>query len=143
MTESENLKRLLAIDYGTKRIGLALCDPLMTFAYPYKTILNSNKVWSELLKIIKEQNVSSIILGYPLKEDGEPGAITKDVLNFKKILEEKFKIEVILRDERYTSSVALEQIKESVTKKSRRMDKGLIDRNAASVILQDYLNENN
>ncbi len=141
MSEPENLKRLLAIDYGTKRIGLALCDPLMTFAYPYKTISNDNKVWNELLKIIKEQNIAGIILGYPLKENGEPAAITKNVLKFKKILEEKFKVEVTLRDERYSSSVALEQIKESVTKKSRRMDKGLIDRNAASVILQDYLNE--
>ncbi len=141
MAYSEELNRMLGIDYGVKRIGLALCDPLKTFAYPYKTILNDNKLWNELSKIIKEQNITLIILGYPLKENGEPASITKNVFEFKKILEEKFKTQVILRDERYSSAVAFELIKESVTKKSRRRDKGLIDRNAASVILQDYLDE--
>lgn len=64
-----------------------------------------------------------------------------EVLKFKKQLENKFKIEVILRDERYTSSIAQEIILSSVTKKSKRRDKGLVDRSAAAVILQNYLDE--
>ena len=139
MTDTELFTRLLSIDFGTKRIGLALCDPLRTFAYPFKTVSNDDKIWSELLRIINEQAISKIILGYPIKENGEPSSITKDVVRFKKNLEEKFKLEVILRDERYSSSLALDMIQQSVTKKSKRRDKGLIDQGAAAIILQDYL----
>ena len=141
MTDESSLKRILGIDFGLKRIGLALSDPLMMFAYSFKTVLNDDKLWNELSGIITGQNISKIILGYPLKESGKPSSITSDVLKFKKLLEEKFKREVILRDERYTSSIALEQINQSVTKKSKRRDKGLLDRSSAAIILQGYLDE--
>lgn len=137
----EELNRFLAIDYGLKRIGVALCDPLFTFAYPFKTLLNGQNLWKEFKEIISEQSVTKIILGLPVKENGEPASITAEVLKFKSQLENKFKIEVILRDERYTSSIAQEFILKSVTKKSKRREKGLIDRSAAAVILQDYLDE--
>jgi putative Holliday junction resolvase len=138
----EELNRFLALDYGLKRIGVALCDPLFTFAYPFKTILNGQNLWKDLKEIISAQSVIRIILGLPLKENGEPGSISKEVLKFKNQLENIFKIEVILRDERYTSSIAQEIILKSVTKKSKRQEKGLIDRSAAAVILQNYLDEN-
>jgi len=131
----------MAIDYGTKRIGLALTDPLMTFAYPFKTIFNDSNLWTELTKIVQDQNISKIILGYPLKENGKPATITEEVLKFKKKLEKLFKLEVILIDERYTSSIAQEIINKTVTKKSKRKDKGLLDKGSAAIILQDYLNE--
>jgi putative Holliday junction resolvase len=138
---SEELIRFLAIDYGLKRIGLALCDPLFTFAYPFKTILNGQNLWKELKEVISEQAVAKIILGIPTKENGSDSSISADVLKFKNQLENKFKIEVILRDERYTSSLAQDIILKSVTKKSKRQDKGRIDRSAAAIILQDYLDE--
>ncbi len=137
----EELRRILAIDYGKKRIGLALSDPLLTFAYPYKTISNDNNFQKELSALLVKKNIEKIILGYPLKENGEYTILTEEVLKFKERLEKKYKIEVILRDERYTSSIAQEMIFQSVNKKSKRRDKGLLDQNSAAVILQDYLDE--
>jgi len=137
---SENTyTRILAIDFGMKRIGLALTDPLLTFAYPYKTIANDASVWKNLGQIIKEQDVIRIILGHPLKENGEVNYFHDQWLAFKTRLEKDFKLEVILWDERYTSSIAKEQIIQSVSKKSRRRDKGLIDMSSAAIILSEYL----
>lgn len=135
----DNLTRILAIDHGTKRIGLALTDPMMTFAYPYQTILNDQNIWKNLLKIIEEMGISKIILGYPLKESGDKSTSTIEVEKFHKELQTKFKDEIILWDERYTSVIAKENILHSVSKKSKRKDKGLLDQNSAAIILQEYL----
>ncbi len=135
--------RLLAIDFGLKRIGLALGDPLNIFAYPFKTLLNDKNIWKELEKIIKEKNVTKIILGYPLDDSGSKSDITRSIEKFAKDLQNKFNKEIILWDERYTSVLAQEKILESVTKKSRRREKGLIDRNSAAIILQEYLDSLN
>lgn len=135
----DNFSRIMAIDYGTKRVGLALTDPMMTFAYPYQTIMNDLNMWQNLLKIIAEMGVSKIILGYPLKESGDKSSSTAEVEKFHIQLKEKFKNEIILWDERYTSSIAKENILKSVNKKQKRRDKGLLDQNAAAIILQEYL----
>ncbi|MCU7489897.1 MAG: Holliday junction resolvase RuvX [Bacteroidota bacterium] len=135
-------ERIMAIDYGEKRVGLALCDPLRIFAYPFKTILNDRNFRTNLLSIIKENSVSLILLGYPLKENGMKTDVTEAVEKFKTELEGLAKLPVILRDERYTSAIAKERIIESVKSKKKRRDKGLLDKNAASIILQDYLDEN-
>lgn len=135
----ENFQRILAIDFGIKRIGLALTDPLLIFAYPYKTIANDASLWNNLSIIIKEQNVSRIILGQPLKENGEVNYFHNQWLAFKAKIETDYKLEVILWDERYTSSMAKEKIIQSVSKKSKRRDKSLIDMGAAAIILTEYL----
>ncbi len=137
----EKESRILGFDYGAKRIGVALSDPLMTFAYPHITIKNDNKTWSELDNLIREKNVIKIILGYPFREDGKPSGLSPTITKFKENLERRYKIEVILWDERYTSSIATEMMILSNNKKSKRRDKGIIDRNAAAIILQEYLNE--
>ncbi len=142
MINSEGqFKRYLAIDFGLKRIGLALSDPLFIFSYPYKTISNDSGSFKELKQIIEEQGVIKIILGIPKKENGEPASITGEVIKFKQKLEEAFHIEVLLRDESYSSSLASEIIIKSVSKKSKRKEKGLVDMGAAAIILQDFLNE--
>ena len=135
----ENLNRILAIDFGTKRIGLALTDPMMIFSYPYKTIPNDPKLWDTLNDIFSEMGIRKIILGYPLKESGDKSTSTREVEEFHKKLKERFKEEIILWDERYTSVIAKENILSSVSKKSKRRDKGLLDQNAAAIILQEYL----
>jgi putative Holliday junction resolvase len=132
----------MAIDYGEKRVGLALCDPLRIFAYPFKTILNDRNFRTNLMSIIKENGVSLILLGYPLKENGMKTDITEIVEKFKIELEGLSGLSVLLRDERYTSAIAKERILESVKSRKKRRDKGLLDKNAASIILQDYLDEN-
>lgn len=141
-SENEKLSRILAIDFGAKRIGLALCDPLKTFAYPYVTIPNNDIVFKELKKIVIDQEVEKIILGNPLREDGQVSKMLKPIMEFKTNLEKDLALEVILVDESYSSSTAQERIITAVPKKSKRREKGLIDRNAAAVILQEYLLEN-
>lgn len=139
MTDIVNLSRILAIDYGTKRIGLALTDPLLTFAYPFETIINNKSVWEQLKIIIEEKNISKIILGYPTREDGKDSKLIPEINKFKEKLTKNFKIEVILWDEMYTSKIAESRIIKTVKKKKNRKDKGLIDSNAAAIMLQEYL----
>jgi len=130
-------KRILSIDYGNKRIGLALSDPLFTFAYPYKTIINDKNLWENIAEIIKDKNVVRVILGLP--NESKNKSLATVISKFKTEIEKRFKLEVISWDEEYTSAIAQERIIESITKKSKRRDKGLIDRNSAAVILQEYL----
>ena len=132
--------RILGIDFGLKRIGLALSDPLRIFAYPFKTLSNDKNFWNELTIIIQDKNIEKVVLGYPLNEDGNKSEVTSDVEKFSGKLGRKFGIQIILWDERYTSVIAQEKILESVTKKSRRRNKGLLDQNSAAIILQEYLN---
>jgi len=82
-----NEQRLLAIDFGKKRIGIAVTDPLNLFAYPLITILNDTKIWNNLTKIISEYNVVKLIIGYPIKENGDESESSREVLKFKEELE--------------------------------------------------------
>jgi len=133
-------KRILAIDFGKKRVGIAVSDPLNMFAIPLVTLDNDRFVFERLKEIVREKNIGEIILGYPLKEDGSNTHATKPVLEFKKELEAQLKKEVVLVDERYSSSIAWERIIESVPSRKKRRDKSRIDKGAAAVILEDYLN---
>lgn len=135
-------KRILGIDYGSKRVGIAITDPLRLFAYGLTTIQNDLKFWDNFDKILAEYEVEIIILGYPLKESGERSTSTELIEKFHAELKDKVKVPIELVDERYSSSIAQQQVLESVTSKKKRRNKGLIDKNAAAVILQDYLNAN-
>ena len=133
--------RILGIDFGLKRIGLALSDPLLTFSYPFITIMNDNSFWNKLKSIIEEKKVTKIILGYPLRNNRTKFDISDNVLEFKSKLINRFHLEVILWDERYTSEIAKQIVINSGIKKSRRKEKGLLDKNSAAIILQEYLDE--
>lgn len=139
MTESLNLKRTLAIDYGTKRVGLALTDPLLTFAYPFETLTNDKNLWKQLKHIMDEKGINKIILGYPIREDGKESILIPEINKFKEKLKKLFNVDIILWDEIYTSRIAEKRILETRTKKKDRRDKRLIDSNAAAIMLQEYL----
>lgn len=132
-------KRILAIDYGLKRVGLAITDPLNMFAYPLTTLLNDKNFWRELKKIVGQYDVSEIVLGYPLKENGDKTDVTDDIVEFKEKLREEFSLEVHFIDERYSSDIAKQWVLESVSSKKKRRNKELVDQNAAAVLLEDYL----
>ena len=134
-----NEERILAIDYGAKRIGLAITDPLKMFAIPFDTILNDKKTFDKISQIVKEKFVVKVILGNPVKESGEDSVISKDIRKFKDELEKVINQEIELVDERYSSEIASQRILESVTSKKKRRNKSLIDKNAAAVMLEDYL----
>ncbi len=130
-------ERILGVDYGKKRIGLALTDPLNTFAYAYKTILNDKKLWINFKNILIEKKVFLVILGMPNVKRNK--VLADIILSFKDKIEKKFKTNVIIWDEEFTSVIAQQKIFESVVKKKKRQDKGLIDQNSAAIILEEYL----
>ncbi|MFH2030616.1 MAG: Holliday junction resolvase RuvX [Bacteroidota bacterium] len=138
---NQNIERFLAIDYGEKRVGLAITDPLRIFAYPLETFLNDNNFWKRLKKVFDSYNIVKIIIGYPFKENGEKSSSTKLIEEFAKDLQNRTSIQIEFYDERYSSEIARQRVIESVSSKKKRRDKGLIDKNAAAVFLQDYLSE--
>jgi putative Holliday junction resolvase len=131
----------MGIDYGDKRIGIALSDPLLTFAYPFITLQNDSSFLLNLSKIIDEKKIVKIILGLPSERFKSSKELSQKVLKLKSEIEKKNKIDVILWDEEYSSAIAKEKVIESVTKKSRRKEKDLLDRHSAAVILQEYLDK--
>jgi putative Holliday junction resolvase len=135
----DNIRHILSVDYGTKRIGLALSDPLMIFSYTYKTILNDNNLWNNLDAIIKDKQIIKIILGVPYQENGQLSSNAPGIMKFKQELSLRYKIEIIEWDERYTSERARENILQTVPGKKKRKDKGLVDQNSAQIMLQEYL----
>jgi putative Holliday junction resolvase len=135
----EKIQRVLAIDYGSKRIGLALSDPLLIFSYSYKTILNDDKLWHNLDHVIKEKEVVKILLGIPYQENGNPSSNAPVIIKFKKALSRRYSLEIIEWDESQSSERAKEIIIKTVPGKKKRKEKGLIDRGSASIMLQEYL----
>lgn len=138
----DNTERILAIDFGTKRIGIAITDPLKIFSIPLTTILNNSSLWKELDKIFDKYNIQLIIIGYPTNKDGTKSIITEEVEKFSESLYKKFKKNIEFVDERYSSSIAWEHILQGVISRKKRRNKALIDMNAAAVILEDYLKNN-
>jgi len=131
------LFRLMGIDFGTVRIGIALSDPLQIISQPFKVILNTGSTISEIRKIIKSEEVGKIILGLPLNLDGEDTKKTMEVRKFSEILESNVDIPVIFWDERYTTVEANEELKYMGygIAESRKV----IDKVAASIILKSYM----
>jgi putative Holliday junction resolvase len=133
----------MGIDYGEKRIGIALSDPLLTFAYAFTTLSNDSTFLIKLSKIIEEKKIIKIILGLPSDRFRSSKELSQKVLKLKSEIEIKKKIEIVLWDEEYSSAIAKEKVIESVTKKSKRKRKDLLDSHSAAVILQEYLDTKN
>ncbi|MEO0144187.1 MAG: Holliday junction resolvase RuvX [candidate division WOR-3 bacterium] len=96
--------RILAIDYGKKKCGIAISDKNNKIAIPYG-IIKSENLFKELKKIIEEKDIKKIVLGLPLSLSGREIELTKEVYEIKRKIESMFKIEVILIDERMTSKL--------------------------------------
>jgi putative Holliday junction resolvase len=139
LEQSKNESRIMGIDFGEKRIGIALSDPLLIFGYPFTTLQNDLTFMNNLSKIIREKNIAKVILGLPSSKFKSSAELSKKVQTLKQEIESKFKIEVILWDEEYTSAIAKARVIESVTKKSKRKNKDLLDKHSAAIILQEYL----
>jgi putative Holliday junction resolvase len=100
----DNSERILSIDFGTKRLGIAITDPLKLFAIPLTTIKNEASLWKELKDIFEEYNIVTVIIGYPLKEDGSKSNIIQLIDKFVVDFKNKFEISIKLVDERYSSA---------------------------------------
>jgi putative Holliday junction resolvase len=133
------MPRILAIDYGLKRTGIAVTDPLKIIATALTTI-ESAKIFSFLEEYLKKESVELILIGDPRNLDGSPTDATAHVQRIIGILQRKFPgIPVLPVDERHTSVMASRAMLEMGLKESRRREKGTVDQVAAAMMLQEYL----
>jgi putative Holliday junction resolvase len=135
------LARIISIDYGKKRTGLAVTDPLQLIANGLTTI-GTQDLFDFLCKYIQQEEVERVIIGKPMQLDGKP---SENLARVKKFVEKWKKaqptIPIEYYDERFTSTLAHRVILETgVKKKTRRENKGLVDEISATIILQDYMN---
>ena len=134
--------RLIGIDVGKKRIGIAQTDLLKTIATPVGTF-PPEKVLGEIKMITERAPVEKFVIGWPLSLSGEEGSATQMVNNFIKKLRQSFpNIDIVKVDERYTSTQARSMMVEAGIPKKKRQEKGRVDRIAAAIILQNYLDSN-
>jgi putative Holliday junction resolvase len=133
------MARILGIDYGTKRVGIAATDPLQIIVSGVDTI-PTPEIFDFLKNYIEEEDVEKIVVGEPMKRDGSPGRIAHIIVGFIRQLNKLFPdIPVVSHDERFSSVDAKAVILKSGIKKKKRRDKALVDKVAAVLILQDYL----
>jgi len=134
--------RVLGIDYGDSRIGLAMSDPLKIIASPFKTIRNegNEKCLQVFQSLIKEKDVEAIVVGFPIGLKGQETAQTKKVREFANLLY-ALKLPIHLEDERLSSVSAEKSMIQQNIKTGH--NKGLIDRRAAAIILQQFLDKQN
>ena len=134
---------ILGIDYGKKRTGIAVTDPLKIIASSFQTI-ETKLLIDFLRKFVEQNNVDSIVIGLPRQKDYSFSDIENEIQIFifklKKILP---KLKIFRHDERYTSKMAKKIILNVKSKKSLRMKKELVDSVSATIILQSYLEKNN
>ncbi len=131
--------RILAIDYGEVRIGLAVSDPLRIFAFPLM-VIDLRKIpdfIKSIESIIKEKEVKKIIIGYPLKLDGTEGIQAEKVRRFVEEIKQKIEIEIEMVDERLTTTIAQRSLTNIGI--GRKKQKNIIDEVAASKLLETYL----
>ena len=131
--------RILAIDYGTKRIGLAVTDPMQIFASPLTTV-SPGDFDSYIEGYLKTEEVDAFVIGYPVQMNNEPSESVKYINPFIKKLKKAFPEKHIhLVYERFTSQMALRTMIDGGVKKKNRQDKSLVDKISASIILQSFL----
>jgi putative holliday junction resolvase len=133
--------RILAIDYGKKRAGIAVTDTLQLIANGLKTV-KVNEIFDFLNSYVTKEKVDKFIVGYPKTLSNEDSEAMTYVRPFVKTLQNKFpEIEVILADERFTSKIAFQTMIDAGLGKKKRKNKELIDTISATLILQTYLNQ--
>lgn len=129
--------RILAIDYGAKRIGLAISDASRVLAQPLSALPNDQHFLPSLRKLVQENDVGKLVLGHPLRLDQQAGEAAAKMAEVAQQLEQELGLPVELHDERLTSAEAEEELKKIGVKKERR--KQLLDAVAAALILRSYL----
>ncbi|TKG95938.1 Holliday junction resolvase RuvX [Puteibacter caeruleilacunae] len=133
------MSRILAIDYGKKRVGLAVTDPLQIIANGLTTVA-SHEVFNYLREYFKQEEVECIVVGLPRQLNNEYSESVKYIEPFINGLRNKFpdkKIELV--DERFTSVLAHQAMRDGGLKKKARQNKALVDEISATIILKDYL----
>ena len=130
--------RIVSVDYGTRRVGLSIADPLRMFAQPLDTYGPESAI-EKLVAIHQNEKIEVIVIGWPLEEDGSEGCATRRVNEYIRRLQNRMPdVDVVRWDERYTS----EEAKTMLRGRSYQGKRGLVDQVAAGIILQEYLDAN-
>ena len=133
------MDRIIGIDYGSARTGLAVCDPLQIFASALET-LPSAKIIDYLVKYAASETITLFVVGWPLNLNGEPAQTAPEVEAFVGKLRKAFPgVPIEMEDERFTSVLAHRAMIDGGMKASRRRDKKEVDKISAAIILQSYL----
>jgi len=133
--------RIVGIDFGTKRIGLAVTDPLQIFASPMKTVRTS-EFDSFIEEFSKINSIDEFVIGYPVTLNNKASESVKYINPFIKKIEKAFPGKPVhLIDERFTSGMALKTMIEGGVKKKQRQDKTMVDKISAAIILQSFLDK--
>lgn len=134
--------KLIGIDFGLKRTGLALTDELQIIASPYKTV-DSTELMKELHRLVQKGGIDTLVLGLPKTLDNKPTDLTPNVLELEKALRQQFpQLKVELYDERFTSSMAQQALISGGMSKKNRQQKEQLDKISATLILQSYMSAN-
>jgi len=135
------MKRIVGIDFGKARVGVAQSDPLGIFASPLETVPTANII-SYLQNIAVTEGIGRFVVGYPLNLDGRPAQAAPDVDKFLEKLQAVFPdTPIALEDERFTSVLAHRAMIDGGMKKSERRDKMSVDKISAAIILQSYMDK--
>jgi putative Holliday junction resolvase len=133
--------RIVGIDFGTKRIGIAITDPLKIFASPLKTV-KSMEFEEFMGEFMKTETVEGFVIGFPVQMNNKPSNSVQYLEPFIKKLKKLYPDKPIhLVDERFTSGIALNAIRDGGVKKRGRQDKSLVDKVSAAIILQSFLDQ--
>jgi len=131
--------KILSIDYGSKRCGLAISDELQMIGTPLRTV-PSHELLSDIENLMKSEALEGIVIGRPKDLKGKDTDASKLVSVFIKKLKKKFpKLEIWSEDERFTSKIAFQAMLDGNVPKHKRRDKSVIDKVSASIILQSFL----
>ncbi len=131
--------RIMALDFGSKRCGMAVTDPLQIIATPLTTVetLKLIDFFDDYLKI---EIVDCLVIGEPLMKDGSPTQLEEKIQKFIESFQKKHStIKIARQNEAYTSQMATEAIRFSVKSRKKRQDKSLIDKVSAFIILREYM----
>lgn len=135
------MARIMGIDYGKKRIGIAVTDPMKIIASGLTTV-ETGDIMDFLTNYFAKENVEAIIVGMPKNLDNTPTDSTAATEHFIEEIKHKFpSMAVRIVDERFTSKMAVQRIIASGAKKKTRQDKALIDKTSATLILESYLQQ--
>ena len=138
-----NVTRILGIDYGSKRVGVAVSDPLRVIAQGVGTFDNNEQLIDRLGKLVVEREVGLIVVGMPYAPDGGVGAKGGEVEGFVESLRKAVRVPIETWDESYTSKQAQELFAGSGMKRKKRREKHRVDEMAARLILQEFLENGN
>jgi putative Holliday junction resolvase len=130
----------MAIDYGKKRVGLAVTDPLRLIANRLETV-EADQIWRFLDEYFANEAVDLVLVGYPVQLNNQPSEALRYINPFVRKFQQKYAVEIKLVDERFSSKMAFQSMIDAGLRKIQRQNKGMIDGVSATILLQSFLEQ--